>query len=280
MNDNDINSHRWTQNLPNPASPQMMRAWQDKLNTVCGVEPDGTPRLRLVWLPDGRTQETWDRYRGDWSLKYVWNYVREQTDGDTLSAVRFIPIAPPRFAIEALVPATAIRKPKGWDAAGVDTEWFLDEDGKMKQIITDVYHENRNTGPEYARIAILMQHSTMRHPHSKKRMCCHQRWVEDGERECLGMYRPFDDGDVEAMKRNYQAKIEQAKKFRPDQPLTQEFRAHVFQRWAVELHAERERQREAMEMEQEKQIADLVKTFSNLALPGAVKNRFSIPETV
>lgn len=276
MDLNDINSHQWTKNLPNPASPQQMRAWQDRLDTVCGTEPDGTPRLRLVWLPDWNTQRTWDRYKGEWTLKYVWGYRTEHLEGEGLSGVRYEPIAPPRFAIEALVPASAQSVPAGFDRPGVDKEWVEDEAGQLQEVITAAFHEMRESGPRYTRIEFLCQHSELRHPDSGRRACCHELLVERNER-CLGRYRPFDDLDVQRMRRLFRQKLEQSKGFRPDVPLTSEFRRHVFASWSAQLATQRAREDVALQAELDKQQADLVKTFSQLALPGAKKNRFSIP---
>lgn len=276
MDLNGINSHQWKENLPNPASLQQMRDWQARLDTVCGREPDGTPRLRVVWLPDWNTQRIWDRYQGNWTLKCVWDIRADKVDDGALSVVTYTPIAPPRLAIEALIPDGAVRRPAGFERAGVDKEFVKDEAGQAREVITGVFHEAREVGPQYARIEVLCQHSQMRHPDSGRRMCCHDRWV-NAQDKCLGNYRPFDDLDVERMARLFRAKLEWAKSFLPNQPLTPAFRANVFNSWAFDLATQRAHEDEALMAEVTRISNDLVKTYSQLTVPGARKGRISIP---
>lgn len=176
----EINSHRWRRTIPAPLNQADHDAFQVKLDDLVGVEPDGTKRLRLVWMP---TFLRWDRYAGRW---VPFRCVKAQREvkpsvGSNVVGVEFEYYGIPRYAIVGLLPEESRQSKAGRLAVG------FDGDGTF-------FNEDR-TEHEYRMVLPIWQHDPRLMPVSQANVCCAEMSSRHGKK-CWGKYRPPDDRDI------------------------------------------------------------------------------------
>lgn len=253
---NWLNSHQWTENIPSPLSRTDLDGWQSELDSIVGVEDDGTKRWRFIW---GQSPDTfiWNRYSNEWMPRYpagsTVDYVANPTTG--ILELKRTWFGIPRLFAEALIPR--IHRNERIERAGVDP------DG-------DVYTERRVAGPEYATMLCITQHT--RKMKNEWRACCFRR-LQKGQ-TCYGYYRPPDQADIDMLREDYHQRVV-SKMSRPDEKLTAEDKTLFYYSWMLDQM--REAQKRSAELDYSRQ--HIMKTI--VQWPGtsfdSQKNRYSIP---
>lgn len=271
MDQNDLNSHAWDSNLPNPLSSEQMAKFQHKLNAVVGRETDGTERWKLLWAPNQDTW-IWNRYKDRWEphFEHYWadaQVTYQDTQSPKSKKKRGIdtivvnhPIALPRFWIGALVPA--VHRNAKDDAAGVD------EFGTR-------FSARRYRGPEYVNMFTITQHSELTDPETKMRLCCQHRLTEL-DVTCKGDFRVPDDQDIVHLQQMLQARIGHDI-VRPDESLTAYDKNKLWALARQTIDKEIANRKAVMaDLKQEYALQDFI-NIHNRSNRGAIKNHYSIP---
>jgi hypothetical protein len=176
----EINSHNWKRTIAAPWS-QAEHAWfQAQLDSLVGVESDGTKRLRLVWMP---SFERWDAYAQQWiPFRCVKNAVEVAPTGGLIVGAKFDYIGIPRYAIVGLVPEEsrppeAERQREGFDRDG--THFAADRSER-----------------EWVLVLPIVEHNSTLLPVSNANKCCAEMSRQYGKK-CWGRYRHPDGADLQ-----------------------------------------------------------------------------------
>lgn len=165
------NSKTWAQVIPAPLFD--LSGYQDKLDSICGLNPYGMPNVKLTWMPD---PENWSKYYTEWEAGFGTKYgLRAQYVFDTIKGVD---VPPPRWAF------------KQWlsGAQYVETDniirWKVAYDGDAKDI--------RETRPPFPLRGMYIPHpSPLMRVARHNGFCCETAKTE--KRKCYGRYRAPDE---------------------------------------------------------------------------------------
>lgn len=204
----------WTENVASPMAAVEFARFQASLDSIVGLEADGTPRLRLVWGQDLRTTETWDRYQKLYRPRYAHRRVRRDVISPSTGLIepRYDWIGVPRYFIEAYVPRLHLNPLE--EKAGADP------DG-------DTYAEARTVGGIYVTATPILEHSQVI-GEGGWRICCLEA-VRLG-RKCWGRYREPDQFDLDTVRQGL-AERQQAGVSRPDAPSTEADKMLGYYQW-------------------------------------------------
>jgi len=252
-----LNSHTWDDYIPPPMGPGETETFQRQLNDLAGVEPDGSPRLRLVWAPD---YEEWNVHHKrmlppQWAFwKAVRDGVEPECEGSLILRPKWRYVAAPRYAILGRI--------------APESRWGDTRDR--------TFHEADGTSVEEVEQPVAWKMLMMIWTQSDQvigntHLCCIQRAHDHGTR-CFGEFRKPDNLDLKwiAGKLAISKKIFEAA---PHERLTAKDRANVASGRADELAREQEaRDREADYIGQREDKDDWYKRPND-----SVKGKFSIP---
>lgn len=176
----ELNSHDWKRTILAPMGKVDHDAFQAELDKLVGVEPDGTKRLRLVWMP---TFMRWDRYIGRWIPFRCVKAKREVVPGEDTKVVgvEFDYHGIPRYAVVGLVPEESRQSALERSSVGFDGDGaFFSED---------------RTEHEYRLVMPIWEHDPRLLPVSQANACCAEMSSRSGKK-CWGKYRPPDQADI------------------------------------------------------------------------------------
>jgi hypothetical protein len=253
---NWINGHNWKENISCPLSLADLERWQSELDSIVGVEADGSKRWRFIW---GQSPEAfvWNRYTDEWMPRYPagfeLDFVSNPSTGIIERKRKWIGV--PRFFAEAVVPK--VHRNEKAERAGVDP------DG-------DVFTERRVVGADYMTMFCVTQH----HQKMKDgwRLCCLRR-LQKGQ-TCYGHYRPPDEADIQQLREDYEARVT-SKCSRPDEKPTAADKSFFYHAWMLDQMRDARKRSEEMDASRRHILKTLVHW------PGtsfdSKKNRYSIP---
>lgn len=176
----EINSHDWRETISAPLSRADHRRFQAELDRLVGVEPDGTKRLRLVWMP---TFERWDPYLSRWIPFRCVKAPREiaPAEGGQIIEAKFDFVGVPRYAVVGLLPEDS-RAP-----VAERQRYGFDPDGAMRA--------PDRTEREYILLLPITEHDPRLLPISEANACCAEMSSRFGKK-CWGKYRAPDELDL------------------------------------------------------------------------------------
>jgi hypothetical protein len=254
---NWLNSHDWRENIPCPVNSVDLDRWQSELNSIVGVEDDGTERWRFVWGQDMEKAIVWNRYRREWMPRYPAGHTNDYVANPATGVieVRRVWFGVPRLFAEALIPR--VHRNERIERAGMDA------DG-------DVFTERRLVGPEYVTLFCITQHD--KRVKDNWRFCCLRR-IRKGQ-TCYGKYRPPDQQDIETLREDYHLRVV-SKLCRPDEKPTDADKNFFYHAWMLDQMRERQKRDEELDYRRDHILKTVVQW------PGtsfdSKKNRFSIP---
>jgi hypothetical protein len=184
-----LNSHTWDDHIPAPMGPGEAAAFQQKLDELAGVEPDGSPRLRLAWAPDC---EEWNVYlkkpaTPQWALwRIIRDGVEQASPGSILLQPKFKLVAAPRYVLLGRV-TEASRMGDTRDRT------FSEADG------TSV--EEREQPVVWRKVLWIWKHTEQDVQGTP--LCCMNRLMEHRTR-CFGEFRKPDEYDLQFVARLFQ----------------------------------------------------------------------------
>jgi hypothetical protein len=218
--------------------------FQRKLNELAGIEPDGEPRLKLVWAPD---HEEWNVYHkrpmvAQWAFwKAVQDGVAPQCEGSLILVPKWRYVATPRYAILGRIPPESRwgdTRDRSFYEKG---ETFFDEQGKP--------YEEGGTAVEEIEVPLAWKKLFLIEEHDVEEIgdmaaCCLRR-AHDHKTKCFGRFRKPDDYDLKYIAKKL-AMSKQLFEAAPHERLTATDRANVMSGKIDQLAAEQEaRDREA-----------------------------------
>ena len=234
MNNDWINNHEWRENIPSPLSREDIARFQEKLNKIVGVEPDGTPHLKLVWGQDQREDGMWDR-EGYWVPRHHWSTVYDNVANEKTGLIELVPkyIGVPRYFVLAYVPP--VHLPESERVASFDGKTFFTPEMNETQWVDFL----------------------------EGGVCVHTPKREDGWRDCcekaatngvncFGLYRPPDEKDLDYIHRCYQQWQRMEQRIDPNLPFKKNDHSA---RWRA-MTAKQQAQKEKEKAERKKEIAD------------------------
>jgi hypothetical protein len=252
-----LNSHAWGDYIPPPMGQGETEAFQKALDEMAGVEPDGSPRLWLVWAPD---YEEWSVYHkrmlpAQWAF---WRAVRDgvepECEGSLILRPKWRYVAVPRYAILGRIPPESrwgdTRDRTIWEPDGTSVE-ELEQPRAWKKLVIIWTHDERQIGG--------------------MPLCCYGR-AHEHKTKCFGEFRKPDNYDLKWIgeKLALSKKLFQAA---PHERLTAKDRANVASGRIDELAAEQAaRDREADYISKQEDNNDWYKRPND-----SVKGKYSIP---
>lgn len=175
----EINSHAWTRTIPAPLARSDHRRFQAELDKLVGVEPDGTKRLKLVWMP---TFERWDGYLQRWIPFRCVKAPREIAPGEgVIIEAKFDFVGVPRYAVVGLLPEDS-RAPVAERA-----RYGFDADGAVRA--------PDRTEREYILLLPIVEHDPRLLQISEANACCAEM-SSKFSKKCWGKYRAPDELDL------------------------------------------------------------------------------------
>lgn len=163
-----------TRNVPSPVD---LKAFQTRIDRICGKTPDGKSKVRVVWGQQA-TQFIMGRQR----MKYpFWRYEEGGEIHD---------IGTPRFYLEELHVNAELQSAGRWDEARYT--WM---DGELVDILGPIPSEGF-----YSPLWCIAHHDDY---------CCNGKGYIKGE-ACLGAYRPPVDSDIERIQRMHKRREQAA----------------------------------------------------------------------
>lgn len=254
---NWLNSHDWRENIPSPLGQTDLDRWQSELDSVVGVDDDGTKRWRLIWGQDMQNAVAWNRYSREWEPRYPAGSTRDYVANPATGIVELKKVwfGVPRYFIEALIPR--VRRDERIERAGVDP------DG-------DVYTERRLTGPEYMTMICVTQHD--HRVRDGWRLCCLRR-IQKGQ-TCYGHYRPPDQADIDMLREDFHLRVT-SKMLRPDEESTDVDKNLFYHAWMLSQMREQKKRDEELDYRRN-HIMSTLKHWPSSDFTSK-KNRFSLP---
>ncbi|HMX28720.1 MAG TPA: hypothetical protein PKC13_24250 [Blastocatellia bacterium] len=176
----EINSHDWRRTIPAPLSRTDHRRFQAELDKLAGIEPDGTKRLKLIWMP---SFERWDGYLQRWIPFRCVKAPREIAPSESGAIIQatFDFIGVPRYAVVGLLPEDS-RAP-----AAERARYGFDADGAVRA--------PDRTVREYILLLPIWDHDPRLLEISEANKCCAEMSSLYGKK-CWGKYRAPDEGDL------------------------------------------------------------------------------------
>ena len=252
-----LNSHAWDDYIPPPMGVGETEAFQRQLNDLAGVEPDGAPRLRLVWAPD---YEEWHVYLKK-MMPPMWALWRAISDG-----------------IEPAAPGSSILKRK-WKYIAIPRYAILGRitpESRWGDTRDRTFNEPDGTSVEELEQPVAWKKLFMIFKHSDQNvngtpLCCLSR-AHDKKQKCFGDFRKPDNYDLKyvAKRLALSEKLFQAK---PHERLTAKDRAGLISGKIDQMAVEQaQRDAEADYISQSEDNNDWYKRPND-----TVKGKFSIP---
>lgn len=66
-----LDQYPWEGNFPPPLSERVQREFQDRINAICGLAPNGKPNVRLLWPADPDESKSMKIVEGEKRARYV-----------------------------------------------------------------------------------------------------------------------------------------------------------------------------------------------------------------
>lgn len=176
-----LDSHQWLGFTPCPWSEKQRAKYQAEIDAIVGVEPDGTKRFRLAWLPE---EQLWNSVEGRWEPEFRWGYptftTQQNPAGLWTRDWHFNTV--PRFAIKVW---------QGCDTPAHFRVDYEDEAGRKRKA-----HPVR---PIFALKFIFGAHAKYR----GRNICCDNRamFCPDGFDHCYGKYVEPSQDDLDDIRR-------------------------------------------------------------------------------
>ena len=189
-----LDSHTWDDYIAPPLGVGEAESFQGELNKLAGLEPDGSPRMRLVWAPD---HEEWNVYLKrmmppQWSF---WRAIRdgdERPEGSLVLRPKYKFIAVPRYAILGRIPPESrwgdTRDRSFYEKGDVS----IDEDGTPYQE-GGMSVEEREESIAWKKLIMIFTHSDQ--SVSGTPLCCLSMAHGEGKK-CFGRFRKPDELDL------------------------------------------------------------------------------------
>lgn len=190
-----LDSHTWDDHIASPMGDGEMESFQAELNSLAGVESDGSPRLKLVWAPD---YEEWNVYLKrmtppQWAF---WRAIRDGneplTEDSPIIRPKYRYVAVPRYAILGRIPPES-----RWGDTRDRTFYekgdrFFDEEGAP-------YEEGAISVEEieqpiaWKKLLMIFTHSDQSIGNTP--LCC-LSMAHAEKKKCFGKFRKPDDLDL------------------------------------------------------------------------------------
>jgi hypothetical protein len=181
-----LNSHAWDERISAPMGPGEAAAFQEKLDGVAGVEPDGTKRLRLVWAPD---YEEWNVHLKKMtpSMWALWRAkpdgLKPKAEGSAILEPQWEYVVVPRYALLGRVtPASR--------AGDTRDRTFFEADGTSVEELEQPH--------AWRKVMWIWRHTEVMD--GDMPMCCLTR-AHVNKTRCFGDFRKPDDYDLQFIQR-------------------------------------------------------------------------------
>jgi hypothetical protein len=214
----------WTEKIHEMPLGVDVKAYQEKINGICGLSPFGTPNVKLTWMP---SIENYSKYYSEWNeagfgtkailrCQYVYETVYEK-------GIPF-DIPPPRWALKQFV------HPSRYITAEETVRWKIMQDGQ--QVLLRENRPPRSDKGFYTNLRRIGKHNPW---------CC--RKMKKQGLTCWGEYRKPDSSYLLMLKKAVAIR-EKEENQSPNEPLTEETMAKAALEAANEIK-EQDEQAEA-----------------------------------
>jgi len=255
------NPNKWHPRMVVPMGESDLARFQEGLNSIFGVAPDGSPNVRIVWGQDWEKTKCFNRYSGDWYPRYLSHVIEkggEDQHGQAVISSQYV--AAPRYVIEGRVSlpenATAFAE-SGVEKLAVllcascggscgekdDACPTCGSRGTWQQQIVSSDSYKAAFGEHWEELMRILDHD---HLDPQQSACC--KWNAEQGYECNGYFRLPDPMDLKYLAARWR-QMQSLFKTAPNQARTAEEKQRLLAQRMRDLTEKKRQQKEAVRKE-------------------------------